>query len=232
MPTATWNKRWAQDLERYRSRGVVRHYGDQWGDPELDGIGYVLRKLRHGRRIPGNLARVRRRFLEPYVTSDSAVLEIGGGGGRWTHYLLRAREVTVVDLNADFFAYIRERFPDAGEKLRFYETSGYELAGVADDSIDFVFTFGTFVHIDPEGIDAYLGEIGRVLRPGAPATVHYADRTKKFFEGQPADHAGFSDMSAEKLEAMATRHGLEVVEHDRKSLNHSNVALLRRPDGR
>lgn len=230
MPTTTWNKRWAADLERYRERGVFRHYGDQWGDPSVSGLAYLWRKLRHGEKIPGNLARMRKLYLEPYVTPETVAVEIGGGGGRWTRYLLGAREVIVVDLNGEFFDYIRERFPEAAGKLRFYETSGHELGGVDDGSVDFVFSFGTFVHIDPVDIDGYLAEIRRVLRAGAVASIHYGDRTKKFFDGRPPDFAGFSDMNASKMEEMAVRHRFELLEHDRASLNHSNVVVLRKPD--
>jgi SAM-dependent methyltransferase len=229
VPTSTWNKRWGTDLNRYVDRHVPRHYGDQWGDPSVTGLRYAWRKLRMGNRLPGNLAKVRKRVLEPYVEEDTVALEIGPGGGRWTRYLLRAREVIVVELNSEFFPYLEERFPESKEKLRFYQTSGYELDGIESRSVDFVFSFGTFVHIDPDGIDAYLGEIRRVLRPGGTATIHYGDRTKKFFAGRPPGYAGFSDMNAAKMEELLSRHELEVVAHDRTSLNHSNVVVFRLP---
>jgi SAM-dependent methyltransferase len=229
VPTTTWNRRWGTDLHRYLEQGVYPHYGDQWGDPSVTGIRYLWRRLRHGRRVPGNLAKVRERYLDPYVTPDTVALEIGAGGGRWTQYLLRGREVVVVELNSAFFPYLASRFPDAAPNLRFYETSGYELGGVEDDSIDFVFSFGTFVHIDPDGIDAYLAEIRRVLRAGGVASIHYADRSKKFFAGRPPGFGGFSDMDAAKMEGFAASHRFELLDHDRATLNHSNVVVLRRP---
>jgi SAM-dependent methyltransferase len=229
VPTTTWNKRWGGELNRFLERSAGAHYGDQWGDPSASRLRYLVRKLRYRHRLPGDLAKVRSRYLEPYATPDAVALEIGAGGGRWTRYLLAAREVIVVELNREFVEYLERRFPDAREKLRFYETSGYELRGIADESVDFVFSFGTFVHIDPEGIDEYLGEIRRVLRPGRVASLHYGDRSKPFFAGKPPGHIGFSDMNAEKMERFAAGHGFEVVAHDRKTLNHSNVAVLRRP---
>jgi SAM-dependent methyltransferase len=228
LPTTTWNKRWGADLDRYRGRHVYKHYGDQWGDPSVRGLRYLWRKLRYGRRLPGNLAKVRRKYLEPYVTPETLALEIGSGGGRWTRYLLRGRKVVVVELNSEFFPYLQERFAEDAGKLECYETSGYEIGGIEDQSIDFVFSFGTFVHIDPDGIDAYLGEIKRVLRSGGTATIHYGDRSKKFFAGRPSDYAGFSDMDDRKMEGFLDRHGLEILAHDRKLLNHSNVAVFRR----
>jgi hypothetical protein len=92
-----------------------------------------------------------------------------------------------------------------------------------------VFSFGTFVHIEPEGIDEYLGEIQRVLKPGANATLQYADRTKPYFKGGRNGWDGFSDMSGPKMEGMLAARGLEIVEHDQSLLKHSNVVVFRKP---
>lgn len=230
MPTTAWNKRWGGELGRFLERRGGVHYGDQWGDPSAGRLRYLARRLRYGHKLPGNLAKVRSRYLEPYVSRETVALEIGPGGGRWTRYLLRGREVVAVDLNGEFFEYLEQRFPEAAAKLRFYETSGYELQGIADASVDFVFSFGTFVHFDPEGINEYVREIRRVLRAGGVATLHYADRSKPFFAGKPPGHIGFSDMNPETMERFAAGHAFDVVAHDRKTLNHSNVVVLRRPD--
>lgn len=228
MPTAEWNQRWVRGLRRFRRSDDVGHYGDHWGDPTVSGLRYRWRRLRHGRETPGDLSKVVKRYLRPHVTPESVVLEIGPGGGRWTQFLIDAREVVLVELNAQFFPYLRKRFRKQRRKLRFYETSGYELGGIEDGSVDFVFSFGTFVHIDPEGIDAYLGEVGRVLRAGGTATIQYADRTKPFIQTVP-DFGGFSDMNAPKMEDLIAGHGFEIVQHDRTLLDHSNVVVIRQP---
>jgi SAM-dependent methyltransferase len=44
-----------------------------------------------------------------------------------------------------------------------------------DDSVDFVFSFDSFVHIDREIVDAYLGEIGRILKPGGKGFIHHSN---------------------------------------------------------
>jgi hypothetical protein len=36
-------------------------------------------------------------------------------------------------------------------------------------------------------------------------------------------------MNAEKMEALVAGHRFEVIEHDRRLLNHSNVVVLRKP---
>ena len=228
MPTAAWNTRWAKGLRRFKRSDQDGHYGDHWGDPTLTGLRYRWHRLRNGRTQPGDLGKVVKRHLRPYVTPDSVVMEIGPGGGRFTQFLVDARELVLVDLNKQFFRYLRKRFRKQRRKLTFYETSGYELEDIDDGSIDFVFSFGTFVHIDAEDIDEYLGEISRVLRSGATGTIHYADRDKPFLHTVP-DYGGFSDMNAPRMEALLAGRGFEIVEHDRALLDHSNVVVIRKP---
>jgi ubiquinone/menaquinone biosynthesis C-methylase UbiE len=228
MPTAEWNQRWAKGLRRFRRGDEDGHYGDHWGDPTLSGLRYRWHRLRYGRTQPGDLSKVVKHYLRPYVTPDSVVLEIGPGGGRWTQFLVGAREVVLVELNTQFFRYLRKRFRKHKRKLTFYETSGFELEGIDDGSIDFVFSFGTFVHIDPEGIDDYLGEIARVLRPGGMCTIQYADRDKPYLHTVP-DFAGFSDMNTPRLESLVLARGFEIAEHDRALLDHSNIVVIRNP---
>ena len=228
MPTAEWNARWVRGLRRFRRADEDGHYGDHWGDTAISGLRYHWRRLLHGRESPGNLSKVVKRYLRPHVSPDSVVLEIGPGGGRWTQFLIGAREVVLVELNSQFFRYLRKRFRKHRRKLRFYETTGYELKGIDDGSIDFVFSFGTFVHIEAEGIAEYLGEIARVLRAGGTGTIQYADRDKPLIQTVP-DWGGFSDMTASKMEDLVAGRGFEIVEHDRSLLDHSNVVVIRKP---
>jgi SAM-dependent methyltransferase len=54
------------------------------------------------------------------------------------------------------------------------------LPEIPDSSVDWVWSFDTFVHFHPELFDRYLREIARVLRPGGPGCkggllhLHYA----------------------------------------------------------
>ncbi|MGA8792169.1 MAG: methyltransferase domain-containing protein [Candidatus Binatus sp.] len=218
LPSLEWNRRWALKFEEFRKKNPGGLYGSQWGDPEVRGIRYFFRRV-FFRRAAGPLYRVVDDYIRPYVKPDATVLEIGPGGGRWTRYLVSAKKVVAVDINAEFFAPLRAMFPDAN--LGFYQPEGFDLRGVAADSIDFVFTFGTFVHIDPDGIREYLGEIRRVLKRGGTAVVQYAAKEK------PAGRKelSFSEMTAEKMAAMAP---MEIVEHNTRLLSHSNIAVFRK----
>jgi len=234
MPTVESNRNWSKDLDQFtRFRDKKIHYGDQWGDTEVTGLRYWIQRigLRRtgrfsvGRVIPGNLSHVVKNYIEPYVTPQSVVVEIGPGGGRWTKYLLAAKEIILVELNPEFFPYLQERFKENLSKFRFYNTSGCELDGIDTDSVDFIFTFGTFVHIDPDDIHSYLGHIKRVLKPNAIAVIHYSDMTKKRAQKM---QGGFSDMDPSKMEAFSFQYGFRFIDHNTRLLNHSSIAVIQK----
>ncbi|MDX6706971.1 MAG: hypothetical protein QOI48_2817 [Solirubrobacteraceae bacterium] len=207
MPSLQWNRKWGRMLSDFEHSGDERYWGDRWGDPETF----------------EPYLEVRRRFVEPYVRRGQAVVEIGGGGGRWTQYLLpAAARLVVVELNPEAFEHLRRRFPEASQRMEFQCTSGYDMTGVADASIDLVFTFDVFVHLEPDGIASYLAEIERVLRSGGRAVVHYADKRKPI----AAENPGFSDMDRERMEAMLADGGLTVLDHDDEVMFHSNIVVL------
>lgn len=103
--------------------------------------------------------------------------EIVPGHGRWTEHLLaRAAYVTIVDVNQKCLDACAERFADEAAEGRLTPmlTRGSTLPSVAGQLADFVWSFDSFVHMDPEVVQGYLGEIARVLRPGGHAVIHHA----------------------------------------------------------
>lgn len=115
-------------------------------------------------------------FLLPYIGPDRDVIEIAPGHGRWSETIIaHARGVRLVDLNPECLEACRERFGDATH-VDYLLTDGSSIP-VDDDSADFVWSFDSFVHIDPGDVDAYIAELARVLRPGGYAVIHHADKT-------------------------------------------------------
>jgi len=216
-----WNRCWPHDLREFSQNHPQTAYGMQWGDPGIRGWRYLLQRLLHPTLGPGPLYKVVDRYIRPYVGPSSTVLEIGPGGGRWTRYFIGARRIVCVDLNPEFFDLLRTSFPHAN--LEFYHPRDCELDGIADCSIDFVFSFGTFVHIEPEGIAQYLSHIRRVLRREGVAVIQYAEKAKP-----AARHPDFSDMTAEKMAAMAP---MPIIIHDIELLKHSNIAVFKKDAG-
>jgi SAM-dependent methyltransferase len=119
---------------------------------------------------------IRDHWLLPYVRSDITALEIGPGGGRWTRYLLPVRRLYAVDRYPKLLAELRRNFPQPNiiEILN----NGTDFPDVPPDTVDFVFAFGVFVHLDAEVIRAYLASLHTVIRPGANLVIQYSDKDK------------------------------------------------------
>jgi cyclopropane fatty-acyl-phospholipid synthase-like methyltransferase len=201
-------------LARHRRKSIIRRllssvrrrgagedlYGLQWGDPETR---------------PG-LRAVRDTFLLPYVNAEHTALEIGPGGGRWTRYMLDFKKLFVVDYYDELLAELRKNF--VRPNMVFIKNNGTDFPGVPDKSVDYLFSFGVFVHLDLDLIEGYLSNIRSILKPGGNAVIQYADKTKEQARKNPA----FSDNTPDKMRAMVTAAGYEILEED-TSLWHSAV---------
>jgi SAM-dependent methyltransferase len=176
-------------------------YGLEWGDPD---------------KVPP-LRYVRDHYLAPYATPDSTVVEIGPGGGRWTRYMLGARHVYAVDFHQELLDTVKANV--RSPRLTFIRNNGDDFPGIPAGSIDFVYSFGTFVHLDIDIIGRYLANIKALLRPGANVVIHYSDMTKPLGRS----NKGFSENDPEKMIALVKSHGYTVYEEDRGTLWHSSI---------
>jgi ubiquinone/menaquinone biosynthesis C-methylase UbiE len=142
--------------------------------------------------------------LKPQTT----ILEIGPGAGRWTEALQAlAHHLILVDLSDRCIELCRRRFEHA-QNMEFHVNDGRSLAPIADGSVDGVWSFDVFVHIAPPDVDAYLGEIGRVLRPGGRAVIHHARAGR---EDGAADVGQRSNMTTDQFAGLVAKHGLTLV---------------------
>jgi ubiquinone/menaquinone biosynthesis C-methylase UbiE len=154
-----WNAYSAAWDEQFGRR--YRHLGDEWCD---DGTA----DRAHERRV---LA-----VAEPWLRPEARVLEIGPGGGKWTVRLApRVAELVAFDVAGAMLERTRRRCRDEGlGNVTCVLGDGRGLTGIADESVDLVFSYDVFVHIALEDTAAYIDEMARVLKPGGAAVVHHA----------------------------------------------------------
>lgn len=135
---------------------TMHHLGDEWGSPDLTETVLV-------------------RFVLPFLPPDARILEIGCGGGKYSEKLQPlAKELTCGDVSQKMLDRTRARVKDA-ENVRYVHLNGIDLEPLQDDSMDLVFSFDCFVHIDMEDVYCYLLEIRRVLRAGGVGVLHLAN---------------------------------------------------------
>jgi len=160
-------------LDAYVEAGdFSTYYGAQYGDPLNPGWPWGQPLLND--------------YLTPYLGQDKTVLEICAGGGRWSQFIMPAcKKSILVDGTAASEAAIRGHFGAiAGgdcefplsdqERVQFLVSKTGKMAAVQTKSVDFVWSFDTFVHFDSKLFYQYLREIARVLKPGGTVALYYA----------------------------------------------------------
>jgi ubiquinone/menaquinone biosynthesis C-methylase UbiE len=169
-------------------------------------------------------------FLTPNVTKDSVVLEIAPGHGRWSKEMIHCKKLTLVDLSPTCIEFCKGLFASSSH-VTYLINDGKSLTGVPDESIDFLWSYDSFVHMDKDTIASYLREAQRVLKPGGKAIIHHAGRRNAFLwlrfirhakrpgevlyklisMGKLIDGDGWrSDVSRELFHQLATESGLQV----------------------
>lgn len=140
-----------------------------------------------------------------HIASCQHIVEIGPGAGRWTEELLAlSRQLTAFDIAPRCLEICRERFGASHPEARFLENNGNDLPGLDDNSVDAIWSFDAFVHINNPQAAQYAREFRRVLRPGGVGVIHHPHR---------AVRGGWrSNLTSESFAAHLQAAGLEVVQ--------------------
>lgn len=176
-------------------------YGMHWGNPDS-----------YPPLIP-----IRDHWLLPHVRARRTGLEIGPGGGRWTRYLLGFRKLYVVEYHPELLAEFRRNFrqPNIVAILN----NGTDFPGVPTRSIDFVFSFGVFVHLDADVIASYLANMQAIVHRRTQIVIHYSDKDKPLAR----QNTGFSDNDPRRMRKLVEDAGFRVLEEDTASLDSSAI---------
>ncbi|TFJ87856.1 hypothetical protein NSK_001203 [Nannochloropsis salina CCMP1776] len=182
---------------------------------------------------PEDLEEVVRDFILPYLTPESAVVEVGVGGGRVAALVLgKCLRLTCLDIS--------ERMLEAARTaLAAHPATGatvLEFILVGNDSnpslpsqrveypvslhgrCDFVYCFDVLVHVDVHTLYHTLREIRRLLKPSGKAFLSTANILspagwRRFAAQDKYTVGGFYFVSPEIVHGMLAKVGFHVVKH-------------------
>ncbi|HEU4679297.1 MAG TPA: class I SAM-dependent methyltransferase, partial [Terrimicrobiaceae bacterium] len=146
-------------------------------------------------------------FIVPNVSENSTVLELAMGHGRWTPFLAqRARRYLGVDFGPSCVKFCQIRFA-ALANATFHLNDGRSIPMIANSSVHFIWSFDSFVHIEPDITSGYMAEFARVLVPGGRCVIHHpgTPTTAQRVQG------GRSQLTIELFAQLARANGLEVL---------------------
>jgi SAM-dependent methyltransferase len=159
------------------------------------------------------------------------ILEIAPGFGRWTHYLKDyCDELWAVDKSNDCIEACRQRFASVSH-VHCVLNDGRSLSMIPDASVDFVFSFDSFVHPDREIVEEYLRQLGTKLKIGGKGFIHHSNfgeyvnsprerlpeaLAKPLIKAKILDWAHHRNptMSAKTFRALCERNGLQCVSQE------------------
>jgi len=209
VPSINWNKKmWMFGFKKFLEEpGSYKFYGEKWGDPEQ-------RK---------KLTKIKAKFLTPFINENHTALEIGPGGGRWTQYLLKFKKLYLLDLNSEFFPYLKKRFGDQ-QNISYHKTNGADFPNIPKNSVDFLFSFGTFVHLDQEIILEYLDNMKDILKENSSVVLNYSDLTKpKQLKWKDKGDRGYSYNTRAIMTKMIIDRNYEIVSEDIRKYGYNLI---------
>lgn len=193
MPSIEWNRSvWDKTYTWEKD-------GDEWSQAaEFCGVDYAKWK-----------DQLIRAFIVPYLRPESTALEIGPGHGRWSMAFpkrLSKGILHLVDLSPNCLGYCKMRLAEY-PNVRYHANDGKSLKMIEDASIEFVWSFDTFVHVEAPEVKAYAAELRRVMKPQAIGVIHHPGNPT------PAQRAGGarSQVDAKSFASILAENALHVI---------------------
>jgi ubiquinone/menaquinone biosynthesis C-methylase UbiE len=147
-------------LKLFGKNDFWKEQGDEWSDPwgssYMQWIGVIQPRI------------------HAFVPTKT-ILEIAPGFGRWTQYLRNlCNSLIAVDIAENCIEYCRKRFAGQAD-IHFFVNDGKTLNMATDNSVDFIFSFDSLVHVEMDVLDSYIKEFSRILNQNGVAFIHHSN---------------------------------------------------------
>lgn len=117
--------------------------------------------------------------IRPYVNEGTVVLEIGPGRGAWTKAMLKHNPKQILALDALPAAYNRFwEYVGTTDSIKYYQVEDASCSVVADQSVNFFFSFGCFCHLSRAVTEEYFKNIYNKMLPNSHGFCMISDYRK------------------------------------------------------
>jgi hypothetical protein len=141
---------------KYDWKQAGEEWSEPWGSSAAQWNGTILPRIRD-------------------CLPTGTILEIAPGFGRWTDFLKDyCDELWAVDKSTECIEACRRRFASIPH-VRPYLNDGRSLSMIPNGSVDFVFSFDSFVHTNRDIVEAYLRELRTKLKIGGKGFIHHSN---------------------------------------------------------
>jgi ubiquinone/menaquinone biosynthesis C-methylase UbiE len=156
-----------------------------------------------------------------HIKNKSVILEIGPGAGRWTEQLQSlASKLILVDIAQTCLNICKDRFKTKNN-IEFHLIKN-NLDFIGNDSVDYVWSYDVFVHINPSDIEHYMQDFHRILKSGGCAIIHHSG----VYANEKEARSGFRAHMTDKLFAhLITKHEMKLIEQN-TSLVHKKGDII------
>jgi phospholipid N-methyltransferase len=225
MPTVEWLKK-----EFY--------YGYDSGD--VLSLIPNFRRFQEEKKIGGSYRKLFYQAVIPYMNPDSMVLELGPGRGSWSKAILKylsSGKLQTVDFQ-DVSQWLKpEKYQG---KLICHQVTDNSLSCIADNSIDFFWSFGVLCHNNVERIEEILKNALSKMKVGGFAVHEYADWKKLdnygwergkipvSFQKLPDNEIWWPRNDRETMCQIATKSGWKVVNPDLGLVKRDSIIVLQK----
>lgn len=155
-------------------------------------------------------------IIQKLIPADSSIIEIGPGGGRWSEFLLKkATKLNLVDISEKCLELCRDRFSN-NNHVYYNLIKDVDFNFIEKNSVDVVFSYDVFVHIDKAQITEYFTEFERVLKTKGKIILHYSKVGDKFGEYRSRFNSNDMDDLLKKLNLkQIAEYDVETLENDK-----------------
>lgn len=103
------------------------------------------------------------------------ILEIAPGYGRCTQFLKHyCEKMIIVDISEKCIKHCKAKF-SSDKHIEFYVNDGKTLPLIANESVDFIFSWDSLVHADNDVLRSYISEFSRIMKVESYGFIHHSN---------------------------------------------------------